>query len=39
MLLIPGTSSVPHLEDNMAASKIELDDADLAALDRVEQRA
>jgi aryl-alcohol dehydrogenase-like predicted oxidoreductase len=35
MLLIPGTSSVAHLEENMAAIEIELDDADLAALDRV----
>jgi aryl-alcohol dehydrogenase-like predicted oxidoreductase len=38
MLLIPGTSSVRHLEENMAAIKVELDDADLAALDRVGQR-
>jgi pyridoxine 4-dehydrogenase len=38
MLLIPGTNSVSHLEENVAAIKIELDDADLAALDRVEQR-
>ncbi len=38
MLLIPGTSSVSHLEQNMAAIEIELDHADLAALDRVEQR-
>lgn len=38
VLLIPGTSSVAHLEENMAATKLELDDADLAALDRVEQR-
>jgi aryl-alcohol dehydrogenase-like predicted oxidoreductase len=38
MLLIPGTSSVAHLEENMAAIELELDDADLAALDRVEQR-
>jgi aryl-alcohol dehydrogenase-like predicted oxidoreductase len=38
MLLIPGTSSIAHLEENMAASELELDDADLAALDRVEQR-
>jgi pyridoxine 4-dehydrogenase len=35
MLLIPGTSSVTHLEENMAAIEIELDDADLAALDGV----
>jgi pyridoxine 4-dehydrogenase len=36
MLLIPGTSSMAHLEENMAAVEIELDDADLAVLDRVE---
>jgi pyridoxine 4-dehydrogenase len=35
MLLIPGTSSIAHLEENMAAVQLELDDADLAALDRV----
>jgi aryl-alcohol dehydrogenase-like predicted oxidoreductase len=39
MLLIPGTSSVSHLEENVAATEIELDHSDLAALDRVEQRA
>jgi aryl-alcohol dehydrogenase-like predicted oxidoreductase len=39
MLLIPGTSSLTHLEQNMAAIELELDDADLAALDRVAQRA
>jgi aryl-alcohol dehydrogenase-like predicted oxidoreductase len=39
MLLIPGTSSVSHLEENMAATEIELDHADLAVLDRVEQPA
>jgi aryl-alcohol dehydrogenase-like predicted oxidoreductase len=38
MLLIPGTSSVAHLEQNMAAIELELVDGDLAALDRVEQR-
>ena len=38
MLLIPGTRSVAHLEENVAATELELDDADLAALDRVEQR-
>jgi pyridoxine 4-dehydrogenase len=38
MLLIPGTSSIAHLEENMAAIELELDDGDLAALDRVEQR-
>ena len=35
MLLIPGTSSVSHLEENVAAMKVELDDVDLVALDRV----
>jgi aryl-alcohol dehydrogenase-like predicted oxidoreductase len=38
MLLIPGTSSVAHLEENMAAIELELDDADLAALDGVGRR-
>ena len=38
MLLIPGTSSVSHLEENMAATGVELDDADLAVLDRVQPR-
>jgi aryl-alcohol dehydrogenase-like predicted oxidoreductase len=38
MLLIPGTSSLAHLEENMAATEIDLDDADLAALDRVGAR-
>ena len=31
-LLIPGTSSVAHLEENMAAGDVVLDDDDLAAL-------
>jgi pyridoxine 4-dehydrogenase len=35
MLLIPGTSSVAHLEENMAAVELELDVTDLEALDRV----
>lgn len=34
MLPIPGTSSVAHLEENMAAARLALDAADLAALDR-----
>jgi pyridoxine 4-dehydrogenase len=38
MLLIPGTSSIAHLEENMAAIELELDDVDLVALDRVAQR-
>ena len=33
MLLIPGTSSVAHLEENMAVLDIVLDDDDLARLD------
>jgi aryl-alcohol dehydrogenase-like predicted oxidoreductase len=35
VLLIPGTSSVAHLEQNMAAARIALDDEDLVALDGV----
>jgi pyridoxine 4-dehydrogenase len=38
ILLIPGTSSLGHLEENMAATRLQLDDADLAALDRVGRR-
>jgi aryl-alcohol dehydrogenase-like predicted oxidoreductase len=38
MLLIPGTSSIAHLEENMAVNELKLDDGDLAALDRVQQR-
>ena len=33
ILLIPGTSSVAHLEENIAASLVELDAGDLATLD------
>jgi aryl-alcohol dehydrogenase-like predicted oxidoreductase len=39
MLLIPGTSSVAHLEENMAAASIELDEDDLAVLDRLAPRS
>ena len=39
MLPIPGTSRVAHLEENMAAVNIELDDATFAALDREGKRA
>ena len=35
ILLIPGTSSVAHLEENVAAARIALDADDLAALDDV----
>jgi aryl-alcohol dehydrogenase-like predicted oxidoreductase len=33
MLPIPGTSSVAHLEENLAAADLTLTDNDLAALD------
>ncbi|MGH9029568.1 MAG: aldo/keto reductase, partial [Acidimicrobiales bacterium] len=33
VLLIPGTSSLPHLEENLAAGEVVLDDTALAALD------
>jgi pyridoxine 4-dehydrogenase len=32
VLLIPGTSSLAHLEENLAAADLELDPADLDAL-------
>jgi aryl-alcohol dehydrogenase-like predicted oxidoreductase len=35
ILLIPGTSSVAHLEENVAATEVALDAEDLAALDAV----
>ena len=35
ILLIPGTSSVEHLEENLAAARLILDDEDLAVLDRL----
>ena len=34
ILLIPGHVSVAHLEENMAAAEIELDDEDMAALEQ-----
>jgi pyridoxine 4-dehydrogenase len=37
MLLIPGTSSVAHLEQNMAAADVELDESDLAELEHAAQ--
>ena len=36
MLLIPGTTSVAHLEENLAAADVELDEDDLATLEAVE---
>jgi aryl-alcohol dehydrogenase-like predicted oxidoreductase len=35
VLAIPGTSSVAHLEENLAAGRLALDDEDLAALQEV----
>ena len=35
ILLIPGTSSLDHLEENMAAGDVKLSDDDLAALDKI----
>jgi pyridoxine 4-dehydrogenase len=37
ILLIPGTTSAAHLEENLAAGELELSDDDLAALDAVEE--
>ena len=37
MLLISGTTSVAHLEENLAAGGLELDDQDMAVLDDVQQ--
>ncbi len=36
IILIPGTSSLAHLEENVAASGVELADTDIEALDRLE---
>jgi pyridoxine 4-dehydrogenase len=35
MLLIPGTSTVAHLEENIAAAEIRLSDRDMTELDRL----
>ena len=37
MLLIPGTASIEHLEENLAAADVELDDEDMERLDTAEQ--
>jgi pyridoxine 4-dehydrogenase len=37
VLLIPGTSSVQHLEENMAAADVALDEQDLADLENAKQ--
>lgn len=39
ILLIPGTSSVAHLRENLAAAQLELSDADLAELDGIAEAA
>ena len=38
LLLIPGTTSVAHLEENLAAVDVDLDDEDLTRLEDVEQK-
>jgi aryl-alcohol dehydrogenase-like predicted oxidoreductase len=35
MLIIPGTSSVAHLRENVAAASLTLDDATAAELDEI----
>ena len=37
ILLIPGTSSVDHLEENLGAAAVTVDDEDMAALEQVRQ--
>ena len=37
ILLIPGTSSIAHLEENLGAAAVTLDDEDMAALEHVHQ--
>jgi pyridoxine 4-dehydrogenase len=37
MLLIPGTSSVAHLEENMASADVELDESEMAELENATQ--
>jgi aryl-alcohol dehydrogenase-like predicted oxidoreductase len=39
MLPIPGTSAVAHLEENVAAAELQLDDDELARLDRAADEA
>jgi aryl-alcohol dehydrogenase-like predicted oxidoreductase len=38
ILLIPGTSSVAHLEENLGAARVELDDEDLETLEGVQPK-
>jgi aryl-alcohol dehydrogenase-like predicted oxidoreductase len=37
VLLIPGTSSIAHLEENLGAARVTLDDDDIATLEHVRQ--
>jgi aryl-alcohol dehydrogenase-like predicted oxidoreductase len=37
MLLIPGPTSIAHLEENLATIDVELDEDDLAELETMEQ--
>jgi aryl-alcohol dehydrogenase-like predicted oxidoreductase len=37
ILLIPGTTTVAHLEENLAAAEVELDDGDMATLEGAQQ--
>ena len=37
MLVIPGTSSVDHLEENVVAAEIRLSAADMKKLDRLRE--
>ncbi|MEV0402514.1 aldo/keto reductase [Actinoallomurus sp. NPDC050550] len=39
ILLIPGTSSVEHLEENIAAAGIRLTEEDLSTLEKVARSA
>ncbi|WP_027173389.1 aldo/keto reductase family oxidoreductase [Methylobacterium sp. 10] len=39
ILLIPGTSSVEHLRENLAATELDLSDDTMAALDRIAPRS
>ena len=39
MLPIPGTSQVPHLEENVAAAALKLDDATMQELDNLDRKA
>ena len=38
MLPIPGTSSIAHLEENVAAAALQLDEDEFEAVDLVAQR-